>query len=508
MSETIYDVVIAGAGPVGLVLASELRLANINVLVLEAAKDPEHFMKRHPFGARGLTPAIAEALEYRGMLAEILKDNPVKMPPVPGAQPGRLGGHFAGIAFEYDKIDTSKWDYRLPGPFESYLLVEMEHLEKALARHAIANGVEIRRGISVQGFDQSDDMVTIRAGDQTFRARWLVGCDGGRSSVRKATGIEFVGTDPELTGYSAQIVLANPEVLAPGKNNTPFGMFQMHPGHLIMADFDGGKYHRSESLALEHVQAVLRRISSTDVTIQSIDAISTWTDRAAQAATYRKGRVLLAGDAAHIHSPLGGQGLNLGFGDALNLSWKLAATIHGWAPESLLDTYSEERHRVGERVLDWSRAQVALIKPSPASRAMHAILRDVIATGDGATYFTERVWGVTTRYNLGDDSQHPLVGRMVPNFELVDGKTTLSDLFREHKGFLLDFNSSPKLQEMSKRWSERLQYVMGEAKEQLGLGSLLVRPDGIVAWACDKGEPNLDEVTAAASRWFGCEKQV
>jgi hypothetical protein len=214
---------------------------------------------------------------------------------------------------------------------------------------------------------------------------------------------------------------------------------------------------------------------------------------------YRKGRVLLAGDAAHIHSPLGGQGLNLGLVDAMNLGWKLASTIRGDAPAGLIDSYLSERHPVGARVLDWSRAQVALMRPSRSSRALEAIIRDLIDTPDGATYFAERVWGVSLRYDLGGG--HPLVGRSAPDFELVD-RTKLGELLRMGKGLLLDFDVSASLQALASRWSGRITYVAGDAKDRLGLSAVLVRPDGIVAWA-GEATPDLEEAAQAASRWFG-----
>jgi hypothetical protein len=247
------------------------------------------------------------------------------------------------------------------------------------------------------------------------------------------------------------------------------------------------------------VQAVLRRISGTDVTLTALQLAATWTDRACQATAYRKGRVLLAGDAAHIHSPLGGQGLNLGLGDAMNLGWKLAATIRGDAPAGLLDSYSSERHPVGVQVLDWSRAQVALMRPNRASRALEAIIRELIDTRDGATYFAERVWAVSLRYDLG--GSHPVVGRSAPDFELVDG-TKLGELLTKGKGLLLDFDARAPLQALASRWSEGITYVASDAKDRLGLSAVLVRPDGVVAWA---GEAALSYEDAAqvASRWFG-----
>jgi hypothetical protein len=294
--------------------------------------------------------------------------------------------------------------------------------------------------------------------------------------------------------------MADPDKLCLGRHYTPAGMYTYsRPGTIAMVDFDGGAFHRTQPITPGHVQAVLRRISGTDVTLTALQLATTWTDRACQATAYRKGRVLLAGDAAHIHSPLGGQGLNLGLGDAMNLGWKLAATIRGDAPAGLLDSYSSERHPVGVQVLDWSRAQVALMRPSRASRALEAIIRELIDTRDGATYFAERVWGVSLRYDL--DGSLPLVGRSAPDFELVDG-TKLGELLTKGKGLLLDFDARAPLQALASRWSEGITYVASDAKDRLGLSAVLVRPDGVVAWA---GEAALsyEDAAQAASRWFG-----
>jgi hypothetical protein len=230
----------------------------------------------------------------------------------------------------------------------------------------------------------------------------------------------------------------------------------------------------------------------------ALRAVTTWTDRARQATTYRNGRVLLAGDAAHIHSPLGGQGLNLGLGDAMNLGWKLAATIQGRAPDGLLDSYQTERHPLGAQILDWSRAQVAIMGPSPASRALNAIVRDLINTRDGATYVAGRVWGVFTHYDLGGD--HPLVGHSVPNFEFEDG-TRIGEAMHDGQAILLDFAGNAALKTLASEYGARIKYVSGRAKEQLGLRAALIRPDGISAWASDN-EPDCSEVQKTAARWF------
>jgi 2-polyprenyl-6-methoxyphenol hydroxylase-like FAD-dependent oxidoreductase len=504
----LYDVIIAGAGPVGLFLACELRLAKLSVLVLEQLEDPHSPLKRLPFGMRGLWGPSVEAFYRRGLLEQIAAQ-PRASDGAPGQpRPGSMAsgaerrgpaGHFAGIQFDYSNIDSSRWTYRLPGPADTQLGSEMEHLERVLAARALSVGVEIQRGQGVESFEPSNDDVTVRAGTQRIRARWLVGCDGGRSTVRKQGGFDFVGTEPEFTGYSIQVDIADPSILPLGRHYTPTGMFtQWQPGTIGMVDFDGGAFHRTQPITCEHVQAVLRRVSCTDVTLNALNLASTWTDRSQQATTYRKGRVLLAGDAAHVHSPLGGQGLNLGLGDAMNLGWKLAATIRGDAPDGLLDSYTTERHPVGARILEWTRAQVALMKPNRHSRAIEAIVRDLINTRDGATYFAERVWGVSLRYDLAAD--HPLVGRSCPDFELDDG-TRVGTRLRDGNGLLLDFGRPAPLQPLDGRWGDRVSYVASSAKDRLGLSAVLVRPDGFVAWASDT-TPSPDDVTPAAARWF------
>lgn len=477
-----YDVIIAGAGPVGLFLANELRLAKLSVLVLEQQADPRSPLKRMPFGLRGLWGPSIEAFYRRGLLEAISpparRDNGQPLPAATAQHKGPAG-HFAGIQFDYANIDQSRWRYRLPGPSSMQFGVEMEQLETALTLDT-----EIRRGHAVERFEAIDDGVIVDG----IRARYLVGCDGAHSKVRKLGGFEFVGSDPELTGYSVQVELADPAKLPVGRFYTPTGMYtQWQPGWVVVADFDGGAAHR-KPITRESIQAVLRRVSGRDVEVTAVNLATTWTDRSYQATTYRNGRVLLAGDAAHIHSPLGGQGLNLGFGDAMNLGWKLAATIRGDAPAGLLDTYSAERHPLGARILDWTRAQVASMRPDRNSRALQAVLRDLIDTRDGATYFAERVWNVNLRY--GDDA-HPLVGRSCPDFELADGRR-VGELLRAQRGLLLDFDnklSPPK----------NVTHVPLDATDRLGLSAVLVRPDGFVAWATD-GSP--DRLADAAATWF------
>jgi 2-polyprenyl-6-methoxyphenol hydroxylase-like FAD-dependent oxidoreductase len=498
---SIYNVIISGAGPVGLFLACELALAKCSVLILEKTENPHSPLKQLPFGIRGLSAPTIEALYRRGLLEELEVHKRLKNPHKTSTPEGprRQGGHFAGIPFHDGNIDTSQWRYRLPSSTDTNLISEMEELESMLARRAEALSVEIKRGLAITDFQQTSDGVTVQSGNQSFEGKWLVGCDGSRSVVRKVGGFEFAGTEPEFTGYSAQVDIADPEKLSPGRNLTSTGMyFQSQPGYLVMVEFDGGAAHRAKPATLEHVQEALRRVSNTDVTINALHAVTTWTDRARQATTYRNERVLLAGDAAHIHSPLGGQGLNLGLGDAMNLGWKLTATILEKAPEGLLDSYQTERHPLGAQVLDWSRAQVAIMKPDPASRALNAIVRDLTNTRDGATYIAGRVWGIFTHYDLGGD--HPLVGHSVPNFEFEDG-ARIGELMHDGQGILLDFDGNASLKTLTSEYGDRIKYVSGRAREQLGLSAALIRPDGMIAWASDN-DPDCSDLQKAAAHWF------
>ncbi len=489
----------------GLFLACELALAQCSVLILEKAEHPHSPLKQLPFGIRGLSAPTIEALDRRGLLDELQVHKRIKNPHQNARQGSRRQvGHFAGIPFHEGNVDTSQWRYRLPSSTDTSLISEMEELESVLARRAEALGVAIKCGHAVTGFHQTENEVIVQSGDQSFKGAWLVGCDGGRSVVRKAGGFEFAGTEPEFTGYSTQVDVADPAKLQPGRNVTAKGMYlQSQPGFVVMQDFfDGGAFHHSEKpITREHVQEVLRRISGSDVTITTLHVATTWTDRARQATAYRNGRdSFWRAMRRNIHAPLGGQGLNLGIGDAMNLGWKLATTIHKKAPEALLDSYNAERHPLGEKVLDWSRAQIAIMGPNPQARALHAIFRDLMNMRDGATYFLrERCGGIFTHYDLG--GEHPLTGHSVPNFEFEDGDR-MAGFMHDGQGILLDFdgNASP-----SKLWqseyADRMKYVSGRAKDQLGLSAVLIRPDGIVAWASD-GQPDEQSLRQAVVLWF------
>ncbi|MBV8572220.1 MAG: FAD-dependent monooxygenase, partial [Acidobacteriaceae bacterium] len=509
----LYDVAIAGGGPVGLFLACELRLAGISVLVLERLKDLRSPLKAGWMGMRGLNIPSVEAFYRRGLLDAVrsaslgwitaerpgIKIHAAGRPK--SAPPPRFAGHFAGIMLDPDKIDFSRQKYVIPGPSASGGIVNLEAIESVLSEHATQMGVELRRGVEVTGLVDKHDSVRVLAGEESFEAQWLVGCDGGHSTVRKHAGFEFAGSEPELTGYTASVELADPEKLLPGFNLTAAGMYinGPGPGHIGLVDFDGGAFDRATAITRERLQEVLRNVSGTDVTITAVHVASTYTDRARQATTYRKGRVLLAGDAAHVHSPFGGQGLNTGLADAMNLGWKLAATVQGWAPDGLLDSYTAERHPAGAWALNWTRAQVAIMRPEAHARAIATVIRDLIDTREGTTYFAEKISGIGLHYNLGGN--HPLTGRSAPDFEFEDG-TRLGTLLHDGKALLLELSDNGKLRPLSERRKGTLRHVSAKPKDPQELVALFIRPDGFVAWAAES-DPNVSEAETAVARWLG-----
>ena len=505
----MHDVVIVGGGPVGLFLACELGLAGCSVVVLEREAEPHSPWRKFPLGLRGLNAGSVEAFYRRGMLPRLLAasggrdevgaDLDAEEAPAP-----RSVNHFAGIMLDPAKIGLAALPLRLPSPAMDGMLTSLDAVESVLAERAVELGVDIRRGVEVTGLLQHDDRVIVRAGEQEYVSRWAVGCDGGRSTVRGLAGFDFAGTEPQLTGYLFTGTVTGREKLSPGFNVTPTGMYLRMPvgGYIGMMDFDGGAFDRSQPLTAEHLQAVLRRVSGVELTVDDVELASSFTDRARQTTTYRHNRVLLAGDAAHIHSPLGGQGLNLGIGDALNLGWKLAAAVHGTAPDDLLDTYTRERHPIGTRVLNWSRAQAAVMRPGPYAPALQAVMGDLLATADATTYVWERTSGTANRYDLGDDQ--PLTGRNAPEFRLGDG-TLLGNLLQDGRGILLDFSTDRQLHDAVTGWTDRIRYVNGPARNDLGYRAVLVRPDSVVAWTSNHS-PHPETLEQSARRWFGSPK--
>ncbi|MGW2615238.1 FAD-dependent monooxygenase [Streptomyces sp. NPDC001500] len=558
MTETKYDVLVAGAGPVGLMLACELALGGARTLVVERLTEVDETVK-----AGAINVPTAVALYRRGLLPALTRVQEAAMQrfaefrriqagatgaqagagvagragtaagaafgaaataavPAPGAPaaatatataaaapaprvvpPPRFAGHFAGIMLHADRLDESDPAFTGLGPVDGIGLIPQAALERLLGERARELGVEVRRGVELTGFDADDDGVTVRlTPGREVRAGWLVGCDGGRSTVRKLAGFDFPGTPPEITGYQALADLTGAEELPSGWQTTDVGTYAHGPmpGRILTVEFDGPPAARDTPVTAAELQASVRRVTGVAVTVDKVHSLTRFTDNCRQASTYRAGRVLLAGDAAHVHSPFGGQGLNLGIGDAVNLGWKLAATVRGRAPEGLLDTYTRERHPVGAWVLEWTRAQIALMRPESHARALREVVTAMTETVDGTTYLVKQISGVRQRYELPGD--HPLVGRSAPDLEFSDG-TRLADRLHDGRALLLDLADDAGLRARAEAYGDRVDVRTLTSGDRPGLTALLVRPDGHVAWAADPEHVPQDTLEAALARWFG-----
>ncbi|MFJ6752971.1 FAD-dependent oxidoreductase [Streptomyces sp. NPDC091266] len=520
----LADVVVAGGGPVGLMLACELALADVSVVVLERLTDVDTTIK-----AGAINSPSAEAFYRRGMLprlAEIQQaalgkfSSFMRQRQAAGAsqvrQPPKFAGHFAGIMLRGDLLDESDPDFGSAGPAGDVGLVPQAELEHLLAARAAELGVELRRGVRLTGFDADADGVRVDTSDGPLRTGWLVGCDGGRSTVRRLAGFPFPGTAPEITGRQALVELSGSDALGVGWNWTDTGTYAHGPvpGRILTVEFDGPPADRQAPVTAEELQGALRRVSGVpDVTVTKVHSATRFTDNARQVPDYRSGRVLLAGDAAHVHSPFGGQGLNLGIGDAMNLGWKLAATVHGRAPEGLLDTYTAERHPIGAWVLDWSRAQVALMRPESHTQALRGVLAELTDTVTATTFFAKKISGVQQRYDL--PGGHPLTGRSAPDLELSDG-SRLGAHLRDGQALLLDLADDAGLRKRAAGYDGRVRVLTAGCPQRPYLTGLLVRPDGCTAWAFGSAETDvevpqeapgtpggLDGLEAALRRWFG-----
>jgi len=502
-----YDVVIAGAGPVGLMLACELSLAGIRVVVLERLTEPDLTIKAgvinrpttDAFCRRGMLPELASAQKRRAETFESFTDGLARAR-ADGRRP-RFGRHFAGILVNWELRDATDPDFADEGPADGVTMVSQQDVERVLGDRAGALDVELRRGTEMTGFVADPDGVLVRAGTQTIRSRWLVGCDGGRSIVRKVAGFDFPGTGPEITGHQAVVDMDGAEELEPGWNHTGRGVYLYGPvpGRILTVEFDGPPADRDAPVTVSEIQASVRCITGADITVTRMHSATRFTDNARQAATYRHGRVLLAGDAAHVHAPFGGQGLDLGIGDAMNLGWKLASEIHGWAPPGLLDTYTTERHPIGAWVLDWTRAQVALMRPDSHACALREVVSELMGSVAGATYFVKRLSGVWQRYDIPGD--HPLVGRLAPDLALSDG-SWLSSHFCDGKALLLDLAGDGDVRACADGYADRVRVLTISCRSHADLAGLLMRPDGYVVWADDRPAA-AGTLRGALRTWFG-----
>ncbi|MFD6259864.1 rifampin monooxygenase [Micromonospora chalcea] len=471
----MFDVIVVGGGPTGMMLASELRLQGVGVLVLERDPEPPPYVR-----SLGLHVRSIEVMDQRGLLERFL-DNGGKHP---------IRGFFAGI----DKPAPADLDTAHP-----YVLgIPQTLTDRLLAEHAAEVGAEIRRGRAVTGLDQDDDGVTVRLDDETsepLRARFVVGCDGGRSTVRKLLGVGFPGEpstvdtllgEMEVTASPDEITTIMTEVRRTEKR---FGLGPSgKPGvfRVVVPAADV----TSAPPTLEDFKRQLTAYAGTDFGVHSPRWLSRFGDATRLAEHYRVGRVFLAGDAAHVHPPLGGQGLNLGIQDAFNLGWKLAAAVHGWAPDDLLDTYESERRPVAADVLTNTRAQMLLTTNEPGPQAVRQVLTQLMDFDEVNRFLIEKITAISVRYDVGEG--HPLLGRRLRDVPLPQGR--LYELMRTGRGLLLDGTGKLSVD----GWADRVGLVTGTGDE-LDAPAALLRPDGHVVWVGD-GQRALEE---ALTRWFG-----
>ena len=509
------DVIVVGAGPVGLLLASELVLGGASVQVLERSTHASDTIK-----AGSINLASAEILARRGLLDGAREAHQRAVREVAKLLEGTLhldpeqafttasrkvvrAGHFAAIQLDNDKVDLADPDIATHREALDGTLVVQREIEALLSAHAASLGVSVRRGIEVTGVEQTADDVTVHTDAGEMCARFVVGCDGGRSIIRRSAGFEFPGTDPEITGRQAVADLEGASELQFGWNWSTGGVYRYGPtpGVVLTVEFDGPPADRTRDVTADEIEQSLRRTSGTDVRVLRLHGQATrWTDNARQAATYRKARVLLAGDAAHVHSPFSGQGLNLGLGDATNLGWKLAATVAGWAPEGLLDTYNAERHPVGAWVLDWTRAQMALMRPDSKVGQLRTVFADLMSTPDGMTRIANKISGITQRVDL--PGRHPLVGRLVPDITLADGRS-LRTAFTGGHFVLLDRSADAASLAVTVPWQERI-VLLDDTSTAADPLAMLVRPDGVVVWATDREDPpDRDGLLTTLRQWAG-----
>jgi 2-polyprenyl-6-methoxyphenol hydroxylase-like FAD-dependent oxidoreductase len=489
-------VVIAGGGPTGLMLAGELALAGVDVAIVERRDSQDLAGSR----AGGLHSRTIEVLDQRGIADRFLSEGQV-------AQVAA----FAGVP-----LDISDFPTRHPYGLGLW----QNHIERILAGWVHELRVPIHYGSEVTDFAQDDTGVDVELADgRSLRAEYLVGCDGGRSPVRKASGIEFPGWDPTTSSLIAQVEMAEEPAL--GIRREASGMhalgkvdYEIRDGEVVYKEGGTVGVMLTESHVGATAEPTLRDLSEalvavygTDYGIHSPTWISRFTDMTRQAAAYRDGRVLLAGDAAHVHYPVGGQGLNIGVQDAVNLGWKLAQVVKQTSPEGLLDTYHAERHPVAARVLRNTMAQVALGRPDERTKAAGEVVSELLSMDEPRRRFAADMSGLGVHYDLGDG--HPLLGRRMPDLDLVtaDGPLRVFTLLHHARPLLLNlgepggFDIAP--------WADRVQVIdatylgtweLPALGEVAAPNAVLIRPDGYVAWVGEGTQLGLDD---ALTTWFG-----
>ena len=509
------DVVIAGGGPNGLLMACELALADVHAVVLERLPERPTAPK-----ANGLVGRVVQALDYRGLYERFSGSS---RPPVPAP-----GFQFGALPFDLSGLDNNAL-YALPIP--------QRRMEELLEQHARELGVQIRRGHELIALRQTADLVTIDVqgpdGRYQLPARFLVGADGGHSIVRKQCGIGFPGiTDHGFVSRSGQVTIPPPvaipgtgELQVPGAGRLrpatftrtengifAYGMFQPGLYRVAVSEWAPSPPEDTTAMALEELRAAVRRVIGADVPMsepaggepsalrRSIGANSRQADR------YRHGRVFLVGDAAHVHSGDGGPGLNLGLQDALNLGWKLAAGVKGWAPAGLLDTYQNERHPVGQRVIMHTRAQTALLSPGANVTALRELFEELLLQRSNVRHVADLMAGADIRYDPRTAGPaHAMAGRWMQDIVLCtgNGPTRIAEVLRPGRPILLMLADRTDLAAAAKGWADRVDVIIASTAEPPA-DAVLIRPDGYVAWAAGTGTAGpAGGLRRALQTWFG-----
>ncbi|WP_141575495.1 FAD-dependent monooxygenase [Actinomadura sp. WMMA1423] len=503
------DVIVVGAGPAGLMLAGELRAAGARPLVLERRPRRREVPK-----AGGLGGQILELLRYRGLLErfEAACTDPVPAPRFP----------FGGVHLDFT---------RLPDPPMHALPLPQQRLERLLEERALELGAEIRLGNQVVGVSQDDAAVTAQVdgpdGLHQVSARYLVGCDGGRSRVRELAGIAFPGTTYPEVNRLAQVTLPDTVAVSgdgdldvpgfgrirAGFTQTGRGLFGLgsSPGSKTVSVYttedEGTEYDDDVPMTVAELQGSIRRVLGAVLPVREALRLSRFTFQARQAERYRHGRILLAGDAAHLF-PATGVAISAGMLDAVDLAWKLAAAVHGWAPPGLLDTYHRERHLAGARTLMHTRAQVALRRGNdPAAEALRELFQELLTDEQPLRRMGALLAGTDIRYPMPGAASHPLAGTFAPDLTLHTdrGVTSVAELMHAARPVLLDLAERPDLREAARDWRHRVD-IRAAKTDQPAAGVLLIRPDARVAWAAPADEPAATAAPAlrqALSEWFG-----
>jgi 2-polyprenyl-6-methoxyphenol hydroxylase-like FAD-dependent oxidoreductase len=493
------DVVIAGAGPNGLMLACELALAGVSPVVLDQEPGPTSEPK-----ANGLVGQVIRLLDMRGLYHAF---GGAEGPPAP-----MYAWRFAGMTANFLGVADN--------PMHA-LLLQQPRLVRLLEKRARDLGVDVRWGHEFTGLDATQNGVTVALSspERSYQldAKFLVGADGGRSAVRKAVGIDFPGSTSDSVTRMADVHLSDElrsedgEYVVPGFGKLPLGHHRLERGGYVFLQIPGGRtmFAISEPgrlapdaapMSLDDLRESTRRVLGVELPFEApqgpgphamrrMDGINT---RLAE--TYRAGHVLLLGDAAHVHSPMGGPGLNLGLQDTVNLGWKLAAEVNGWAPAGLLDTYESERRPVGERVMMQSLTQQALMAPGPEVDAMRTLFGELLEKPQVRDHMAHLLAGSDVRYDV--DDAHPLSGRLAPDLVLDDGRR-VAELMHDARPVLLDLSGTLEVEH------DRVDVVIGTMADRPA-AAMLIRPDGYVAWASDGvGAAELPNLIAALERWFG-----